>query len=47
MEIGALGIRVEKPSQLGNALAQALEADRPVIVDVVTDIDAIAPTAII
>ena len=46
-EIGALGIRVEKPSQLGNALAQALEADRPVIVDVVTDIDAIAPTAVV
>lgn len=46
-EIGALGIRVEKASQLRGALDQALEADRPVIIDVVTDIDAIAPTAIV
>ncbi len=45
-EIGALGIRVEKPSQLAPAFDQALSADRPVIVDVVTDIDALAPLAV-
>jgi len=28
------------------ALAQALAANRPVIIDVVTDIDALAPTAV-
>jgi acetolactate synthase-1/2/3 large subunit len=45
-EIGALGLRVEQPGQLAPALAQALAADRPAIVDVVTDIDAIAPAAV-
>ena len=45
-EIGALGLRVEKPGQFGGALDQALEAKRPVIIDVVTDVDAIAPAAV-
>src|SRR5436190_1423143 len=45
-EIGALGIRVEKPGELAPALARALKADRPAIVDVVTDIEALAPTAV-
>ena len=45
-QIGALGIRVEKPSQLGSAFDQALSADRPAIIDVVTDIDALAPLAV-
>jgi len=44
-EIGALGLRVEQPRQLAEALTQALAADRPAIIDVVTDIDAIAPAA--
>ncbi len=44
-EIGALGLRVEHPSELGAALRKAYSADRPVVVDVVTDIDAIAPSA--
>lgn len=42
-DIGALGIRVEKPGDFAPALAKALAANRPVIIDVVTDIDAIAP----
>jgi len=42
-EIGALGIRVEHPSELSPALRQALAADRPVVIDVVTDIEALAP----
>jgi acetolactate synthase-1/2/3 large subunit len=45
-DIGALGIRVEKPSELAPAFDQALSADRPVLIDVVTDIDALAPLAV-
>ena len=45
-DIGALGIRVEKPAELGPAIQKALKADRPVIVDVATDIDALAPLAV-
>ncbi len=46
-EIGALGIRVEKPGDIRPALEQALEADRPAIIDVVTDIEALAPLAVV
>ncbi len=45
-DIGALGIRVEKPAELAPAIQRALKADRPVIVDVATDIEALAPTAV-
>jgi acetolactate synthase I/II/III large subunit len=45
-DMGALGIRVEQPGEIGPAIAQALKADRPVIIDVVTDIDALAPLAV-
>lgn len=44
--MGAIGIRVEKPSELEGAMAKALAAKRPVIIDVVTDIDALAPVAV-
>ncbi|MGH8953368.1 MAG: thiamine pyrophosphate-binding protein [Acidimicrobiia bacterium] len=44
--IGAIGIRVEKPADLAPAMDRALSADRPVILDVVTDIDALAPVAV-
>ncbi len=44
-EIGALGIRVERPGELGAAIAKAFEADRPAVIDVATDIDALAPPA--
>jgi acetolactate synthase-1/2/3 large subunit len=30
-DISALGIRVEKPAEIGPALQQALKADRPVV----------------
>ena len=43
--MGAMGIRVEKPGDLEGAMAKALAAKRPVIIDVVTDIDALAPVA--
>jgi acetolactate synthase-1/2/3 large subunit len=45
-DIGALGIRVDKPGDIGPALAKALASKRPAIIDVVTDIDALAPTAV-
>ena len=44
--MGAVGIRVEQPSELPGALEQAFAANRPVIIDVVTDIDALAPLAV-
>jgi acetolactate synthase-1/2/3 large subunit len=43
--LGALGLRVEKPADFAPALQQALAAGRPVIVDVATDIEALAPLA--
>jgi len=42
-EMEAVGIRVEDPKELGAALKHALTLNRPVIVDVVTDIEALAP----
>ena len=45
-DMGALGIRVEQPSDIAPALAKALAAKRPAIIDVVTDIEALAPTAV-
>jgi acetolactate synthase-1/2/3 large subunit len=44
--MGALGIRVEKPADFAPALAKAIAANRPVVIDVVTDIDALAPLAV-
>ena len=41
--MGCLGIRVERPSEIGNALEQACASNRPAIVDVVSDMDAVAP----
>ena len=45
-DMGALGIRVEQASAFPAALAQALAANRPAVIDVVTDIDALAPVAV-
>ncbi|HET9577170.1 MAG TPA: thiamine pyrophosphate-binding protein [Usitatibacter sp.] len=45
-DMGALGIRVEKAADFPAALAQALAANRPAVIDVVTDIEAVAPTAV-
>jgi acetolactate synthase-1/2/3 large subunit len=45
-DMGALGIRVEHPSGIEPALAQALASNRPAVIDVVTDIDALAPIAV-
>jgi acetolactate synthase-1/2/3 large subunit len=45
-DMGALGIRVERPADIVPALQQALAAKRPAVIDVATDIEALAPTAI-
>jgi acetolactate synthase-1/2/3 large subunit len=45
-DMGALGIRVEHAGGLPAALAQALAANRPAVIDVVTDIEALAPVAV-
>jgi len=40
---GCVGIRVEKPGELAGALKKAIAMNKPVVVDVVTDMYAIAP----
>ncbi len=39
-DLGCLGIRVEKPGEIRGALEKAFAAGRPVLIDIVTDIDA-------
>ncbi len=46
-QMGALGIRVEQPGDLAGAIERGLASGRPTIIDVVTDIDALAPLAVI
>ena len=41
--MGCFGIRVERPSEIGNALEEAFASNKPAIVDVVSDMDAVAP----
>ncbi|MGA9895726.1 MAG: thiamine pyrophosphate-dependent enzyme, partial [Xanthobacteraceae bacterium] len=45
-DMGAFGIRVEKAADFPAALAKALAANRPAVIDVVTDIEVLAPTAV-
>jgi acetolactate synthase I/II/III large subunit len=45
-EMGAFGVRVERASDFTPALMRALASGRPAIVDVATDIEALAPTAV-
>jgi acetolactate synthase I/II/III large subunit len=45
-DIGALGLRVERAADFPAALDKALKSGKPAIIDVVTDIEAIAPTAV-
>jgi acetolactate synthase-1/2/3 large subunit len=46
-DMGALGIRVEKPGDIAPALAAAVAANRPAVIDIATDIEALAPTAVV
>ena len=43
--MGALGIRVDDPAKIGPAVKQALASGRPAVVEVVGDIEALAPRA--
>ena len=45
-DMGALGIRVEKAADIAPALQQALAAKRPVVIDIASDIEILAPTAV-
>jgi acetolactate synthase I/II/III large subunit len=45
-DMGALGIRVDKPGDLRPALERALSAGRPAVIDVRTDIEVTAPLAV-
>ena len=42
-ELGCLGIRVERASEIRPALEKAVAANRPVVIDVITDTDATPP----
>jgi acetolactate synthase-1/2/3 large subunit len=42
-DMGCLGLRVERPADIASAMRKALAADRPVVVDVVTDVACPAP----
>ncbi len=44
-KLGALGIRVTKPAELRSALDQAISSGRPAVVEALSDIEALAPTA--
>jgi acetolactate synthase I/II/III large subunit len=43
--MGALGIRVERASELRPALDRAISSGRPAVIDIASDIAALAPTA--
>ena len=45
-ELGAVGLRVERAGDFAPAFERALKADRPVILDVATDIEIAAPLAV-
>ena len=45
-DMGALGIRVERAADIGPAFKKALAAGRPVVIDVVSDIEELARTAV-
>lgn len=42
---GCAGFRVERPGEIGDAIKAAMACGRPAVVDVVTDIEALADTA--
>ena len=44
-DMGGVGLRVERPQDFARAFTTALESDRPAVIDVVSDIEALAPLA--
>lgn len=45
--MGAEGYRVTEPDQIGDAVRQAVKSGKPAVVDVLSDIDAMAPRAFV
>ncbi len=45
LDIGCFGVRVKQPSELRKALNDAVSCDKPVVIDVVTDVEATPPSA--
>jgi acetolactate synthase-1/2/3 large subunit len=45
-DMGAVGIRVEQPGEFAGALDRAISIRKPVLIDCVCDIDALAPLAV-
>ena len=43
--MGAVGIRVEKANEIAPAFQKALQLDKPVVIDIATDIEIVAPKA--
>src|ERR1700733_8054946 len=43
--MGAVGIRVDKPRELRSALERAVSCNKPVVIDLQSDIEALAPVA--
>lgn len=43
MDLGCVGIRIERPQEIAQALRKAFEADLPAVVDVITDEESEAP----
>ena len=46
-EMGVASFRVEKPGEIGSVMEQALAANRPAVVEVVTELEALAPKAFV
>ena len=44
-DMGAIGLRVEKPGEIKPAFQRALEEELPVVIDIVSDIEVVAPLA--
>jgi acetolactate synthase-1/2/3 large subunit len=42
-DFGAIGLRVERPAELPDALSTALAANKPVLIDALTDREALGP----
>ena len=43
--MGAIGIRVEAADEIGPAFKKALKMNKPVVIDIATDINIVAPLA--
>ena len=43
--MGAVGIRIEKADEIASAFQNALQLDKPVVIDIATDIEVVAPKA--